>query len=92
VLACEAGQAVSEDALDVGDKFSIAAGDAIEEGDKSRTVAPRPDGGDFGLIVLRYVRPRPPGREIYDAIRRVQLPWVGVPLIDSCCEPSVGTG
>jgi hypothetical protein len=81
-----------EDALDVVDELAVAAGDAIEEREKPWTVAPRPDGGDFGLIVFLYVRPRLPGREVNDALRRVQLPRIGVPLIDSCREPSIRPG
>src|ERR1700733_13872704 len=81
MLAGQTGKGITENPLDVGDELAIASGDAVEEGEETWTIAPGPDGGDFRDVVFGNVRPRPPGREIYDAIRRVQLPGISVPLV-----------
>ena len=43
-------------------------------------------------VVFRNMGPRAAGREVDDALRRVQLPRIGVPLVDGCREPSIGPG
>src|ERR1700678_1144341 len=92
MLAGQTGKGIPKNRWDRGAALAIASGDAVEEGEETCTIAPGPDGGDFRDVVFGNVRPRPPGREIYDAIRRVQLPGISVPLVDRRGDAAIREG
>jgi hypothetical protein len=56
VLAGQTSQPIAEDALDVGDKLTVTAGYAIEEGEETRTLAFWRNSSDFCNVVFGNMR------------------------------------
>ena len=89
MLAGEAGEAVAEQALKVGNKLVVAAGDAIEESEEARAIAARADGRDLRYVVFGPMWTSLASSKINHAVGRVEQPRVGVPLVDGGGEPPV---
>src|SRR5258708_7069009 len=88
------GQGVSRDTSEISLQEFVAIGHIVQEL-KPATRTPQRGGAgrrDLGHVIGSAMRPHLAGPQVHDASRRVQIPWVGIPLVYSSRMPSVRFG
>src|SRR5262245_25863424 len=92
LLAGDAGETVTGDALQVGLELRVTARHLAQERHPLRAIAGRTNRRLFRHVVVGAVRAHLARAQVDDAIRRVEQPWIRVPVVDGGGDALVAAG